>query len=228
MTLNVQMTRDAAAPLFAFRLVYSYYVNEVSNHTHPVRALGPHDNNAYQLDNAKYICLDMNRPVHDDVGAELTVYRSSGTGTASVQGANSWQGPWTTIGTANAAQTSFDIGAVGLDSARYVKLTASGQFFLDAVEGLNYVGAAERPLPPPAPLRLAVSPNPARNTVRFALGRQPGPGSRITVCDAAGRAVARLPVAAATANWRCAEVPAGVYFATLDRRTAPVRLVLGR
>ncbi len=142
-TFEVRMTPDETAPLFAHRLVWCSYVNSTSNRTYPVRTLGPSDGVSFQLDNAKTICLDMGRPVCNGPGNDLVVYRSSGTGTASVQGANSWQGSWTNIGTANSAQTGFDLGAVGLDSVRFVRLTASGTFYLDAVEGVNFTGLAE-------------------------------------------------------------------------------------
>jgi hypothetical protein len=139
-TLSVQMTASEAVPLFAYRLVWCSYVNETANHTYPVRALGPSDGVPFQLDNTKTICLDMDRPVRNGNGTDLVVYRSSGTGTASVQGANSWQGPWTNIGTANSVQSGFDLGSVGLDSVRFVRLTATGTFYLDAVEGVNLTG----------------------------------------------------------------------------------------
>jgi hypothetical protein len=226
--LEVQMTPDAASPLFAFRFIYSYYVDELSNHTYPLRALGPHDNDAFRLDNGKYICLDMDRPVQNGDGADLTVYRSSGSGSAQVQGSVSWQGPWTTIGTANAAQTSFDIGSAGLDSVRYVRFTASGQFFLDAVEGVNFTGSGEGN-PAHAPT-LAVSSNPARDRVVFLFRPgSPAARSRVFIRDVSGRATAALPAAGPIVVWSCRQVPAGVYFAELDAADSrPLRIVVAR
>ena len=149
-TVDMQMTPAALSPLFGFRVIYCY--SEPSSYNADPRAdivLGPHDGTAYPLTTGRQLCLDMDRAVHNVPGTDLTVFRSSGSGTATVKGSNSWQGPWTTIGTANSAQTSFDLSSVGLDSVRYVELTSSGTFNIDAVEGVNdYVGIAGQTLNP--------------------------------------------------------------------------------
>ncbi len=190
-TLDVQMTANESAPLFAYRLVWCSYVNETSNHTYPVRALGPNDGVSFQLDNTKTICLDMDRPVRNGDGTDLVVYRSSGSGTASVQGANSWQGPWTNLGTANSAQTSFDLGSVGLDSVRFVRLTASGTFYLDAVEGVNFTGIQERSAPV---ARRQISGQTLTRGAVSLLETASGERSTLGTCllDAAGRRVLSL------------------------------------
>jgi hypothetical protein len=102
--------------------------------TYPVWALGPHDNQAYQLDASKWIVLRFFRLIFDVPGNDLFVYRSSGSGSATVKVSNDWRGPWQTLGTANSAITEFDIGTAGFESVQYVRLEASGQFMLDAVE----------------------------------------------------------------------------------------------
>ncbi|MEO0081111.1 MAG: M14 family zinc carboxypeptidase [candidate division WOR-3 bacterium] len=225
-TLNVKMTSNQTAPLFAFRFIYSAYVNETSNHTHPVRALGPHDGVAYQLDNGKYVCLDMYRPIRNQSGPDMTVYRSSGTGTASVQGSNSWAGPWTTIGTANSAQTSFDLGSVGLDSVRYVRLTATGTFYLDAVEGVNYTAFAEHENPTCGfPIATVKVQSPARGLVRFLVNQSPDTDARLTIRNAAGRLVTTLPVSGPL-TWDARAVSGGVYFCSLAGSQQQTRFVL--
>lgn len=214
-TLDVRMTPNESAPLFACRLVWCSYVNETANRTYPVRALGPSDGVPFQLDNTKTICLDMNRPVRNGPGTDLVVYRSSGTGTASVQGANSWQGPWTNIGTANSAQTGFDLGSVGLDSTRFVRLTASGTFYFDAVEGVNFTGIEEG------------STNRASRSVpgpSVARGAPRARGRPLSLLDATGRRVLSLPPGQ-TAPPRLAP---GVYFVYGETATPVRRLVIVR
>ena len=235
-TVDVQMTPDLAEPLFGFRVIYSLYVTTSSNRTYPVWALGPHDGRAYQLDNNKYICLDMNRAVHDQTGVDLTVYRSSGSGSATVKGSNDWTGPWTTLGTASSPETSFDLSSSGLDSVRFIRLDASSQFFFDAVEGVNYTGVNERPgTPVRTMLTLSTGPNPATgNHVSFSVNRAPSPGSKLTVTDATGRKVASLLFSTSDLDWDLRDqsdrqVPNGVYFARVTPNgSEPVRVILAR
>ncbi|MBS4016003.1 MAG: hypothetical protein KGZ86_06180, partial [Candidatus Latescibacteria bacterium] len=104
------------------------------NRTYPIRSLGAHDSVAYQLDNTKWIIIQMAKPIVNDSGFDFTVFRSQGTGSASVKISNNWKGPWTTIGTANAARTHFDLSSVSFDSCHYVRLEATSTFYLDAVE----------------------------------------------------------------------------------------------
>ncbi|UCG43638.1 MAG: carboxypeptidase regulatory-like domain-containing protein [candidate division WOR-3 bacterium] len=235
-TVNVSLEADSTAPLFGFRLMYCEYIRYPDrNRTYPVQALGPHDGVGYQLaggtDN-NYVCIDMDRPVRDLAGPDLTVYRSSGAASATVKGSHSWTGPWTTIGTASSAETSFDLSAVGLDSVRYVRLDASGTFVLDAVEGANYTGIVSRPEPLPRPIALSVRQNPTQGRVAFGLNRPPDAGTRILVHDLSGRIVRRLPASSQSVLWDRAGddgrlLPAGVYFARVKARdAAPVRIVL--
>ncbi|MEO0085695.1 MAG: M14 family zinc carboxypeptidase [candidate division WOR-3 bacterium] len=214
--ISVQLYPDPAAPLFAFRHVYNSYVTPSNNNTYPVRALGPHDSTGFQLDNGKYICLDMGRPIRNNDGVDMTVYRSAGSGTATVQGSNSWEGPWTNIGTANQARTDFDLAAAGLDSIRYVRLTASGQFYLDAVEGVNYTAVAEQPAPPARPVML---PTLVRNVLPLP------PSASGVLLDISGRAAARLEPGLNDLR----RLPAGVYFVELNSPDPrPHRVVIAR
>jgi hypothetical protein len=228
-TVDMQMTPDALAPLFGYRVIYcdgdDYYTADPK----VTIALGGHDGVAYALTTGRRLCIDMNRPVHNVTGTDLTVYRPSGSGTATVKGSNSWQGPWTTIGTANAAQTSFDISSVGLDSVRYVELTSSGTFNVDAIEGVNdYVGVAEQaPSPKPQAPSLSAQ-SPTRGTVRFSLSAPPPTGTRLLIRDATGRLVSSFIVHHSSLI-APVSLPAGVYFATLNAgNTAPAQFVVTR
>ena len=231
-TIDVQLTPDSSATVFAFRHIYNSFVNPASNRTYPVRALGPHDDSAFILDNGKNICLDMGITVYDNEGADLVVYRSAGSGTAQVQAANNWQGPWTTLGTANEPATEFDIGAAGIDSVRYIKLTATGQFYLDAIEGIKNVGIARSPLSSLPPLEFRVRSNPAKGSIRFRLNRQPESPRQLTICDRSGRLVQNLNADRQEILWdgrnrNGARMPAGVYFARISDAPA-VRFILLR
>lgn len=228
-TLDMQMTPDAASPLFGFRVLYCY--SEPSSYDADPKAntaLGPHDGIAYPLTNSRRFCIDMDRVVHDVSGTDLTVYRPTGTGTATVKGADSWQGPWTPIGTADAAQNDFDLSSVGLDSVRYIELTSSGTFNVDAVEGVcDYVGISEAKFPaisPQFPVLRASSP--ARGRVLFSLNQTPAPGTRLAIRDATGRLVSSFHVHSSSLVVP-AGVPTGVYFATLNTgNTAPAQFVV--
>jgi len=227
-TLDVQLTPDEAAPLFGYRLVYCY--SEPSSYDAEPRAntmVGPHDDVAYPLTTNRKVCFDMDRPVHNVTGTDLSVFRPTGTGTATVKGSNTWQGPWTTIGTANSARTDFDLSSVGLDSVRYIELTSSGTFNLDAVEGVNdYVGlTAQAPIPKPQFPTLTVQ-SPARGSVRFSLGSPPPAGTKLAIRDAAGRLVSSFIVHRSSFIVP-ASMPAGVYFASLSSvNSAPVQFVV--
>ncbi|MGQ9708497.1 MAG: M14 family zinc carboxypeptidase [bacterium] len=169
-TIEVQLVPDSAAPVFAFRHIYNSFVSASSNRTYPIRALGPHNDTAFILDKGKYICLDMGKMVYDNEGTDIVVYRSGGTGTAQVHVADNWLGPWTVIGVANEAASQFDIGSVGVDSLRYIKLTSAGQFYLNAVEGINNVGITQAPPSSlPKPLQLILRPTHAQGSVSFSL-----------------------------------------------------------
>lgn len=230
-TLDIQMTPDAVAPLFGFRVIYCY--SEPSSYDADPKAntaLGPHDGVAYPLTNSRRFCIDMDRVVRDVNGTDLTVYRPTGTGTATVKGADSWQGPWTTIGTADAAQNDFDLSSVGLDSVRYIELTSSGTFNIDAVEGVNdYVGLYEAKFPvPSSQFPVLRTSSPARSSVRFALSAPPPTGTRLFIRDISGRLISSFPVHRSSFTVP-APVPAGVYFATLNTGHAtPAQFVVTR
>lgn len=203
-TLAVQMAPDPVAPLFGFRVIYCD--GDTSHTADPkvVKALGPHDGTGYRLTNGRRLCLDLDKPIRNADGADLTVFRSPDSGTATVKGSNSWQGPWTTIGTANSSQTSFDLESVGLDSVRYLELTASDTFYCDAVEGVNYTAVAERPAPP---VRRRPLPSLVRNVLRLP------PSESGVLLDISGRAAARLVAGANELD----ALPSGVYFLSLDQ-----------
>jgi hypothetical protein len=228
-TVDMQMTPDAVAPLFGFRVIYIDGNYTYTADPKVVVALGAHDSGAYPLTAGRRLCIDMDKPVHDVTGNDLTVYRPSGSGTATVKGSSSWQGPWTTIGTANSAATEFDISAVGLDSVRYIELTSSGTFNVDAIEGANdYVGVAGQAPSPKLHAPSLAAQSPARGAVRFSLGSPPPAGTRLVIRDASGRLVSSLAIRNSSFVIPLPS-PAGVYFAAIEGSpAAPVHIVLTR
>ncbi|MCX6844639.1 MAG: M14 family zinc carboxypeptidase [candidate division WOR-3 bacterium] len=230
-TVDIQMTPDATAPLFGYRVIYCDGDSSYTANPSIDIALGGHDGVPYPLTTGRRLCIDMERTVHNVAGADLTVYRPSGSGTATVKGSDSYLGPWTTIGTANAAQSTFDISSSGLDSVRYVELTSSGTFNVDAIEGANdYVGLSEAQFPVSSyQFPILRASNPASGSIRFALSTPPPPGTRLVIRDATGRLVRSCPVSTLSFVLSTPDLSSGVYFASLEPDgSAPLRVVLTR
>ncbi|MGQ9679111.1 MAG: M14 family zinc carboxypeptidase [bacterium] len=227
-TVDLQLTPDPSTPLFAFRHIYNSYVDPWVNHTYPVWALVPHDGDGFRLDNGKYICLDMGKPIHNRDGADLIVYRSTGMGTAIVQGSNSWEGPWINIGMASASETQLDIGASGLDTVRFIKITANGEFHLDAIEGTVDVGISFSPITKkPAPIKLHC--NPASLPVQFNVERS-ALGGLLKILDPVGRTITHIPITSLQPVWNGKTISGnpvspGVYFA-LIKENMPVKMLV--
>ena len=135
--LDIELAKDPGLPVYATRVIGTRYVTTSSNLTYPVRALGAHDGQAYQVDGSKWIVLAFDFPIRNGAGNDVSVYRSSGSGSATVMISNDWSGSWQTLGTANSSLTEFDIASVGMDSAQYVRILGQSQFMLDAVEAVQ-------------------------------------------------------------------------------------------
>ncbi len=193
-------------------------------------AFGPPDGSYYTLGSGTssvVFDLDPAMPAVNHPGNDITVHAQNG---YSAYAGNNWQGPWTLLGTASGT-ASFDLGAVGLDSARYVRLQNSSSGRIDAIA---YSGRAltvvEQPALVPAPPAIAVRPNPARGSVRVLL-----PASATTrtlaVCDAAGRRVRVLAFTSGPAlSVPLAGLAPGVYLfrAQSGADAASARLVVSR
>jgi len=219
-TVDAQLSPGTSNPMFGFQVIACSCVVISSNRTYPVRALGTHDGNAYTLDNGKWIILDMDKPIRNDSGNDFTVYRSSGTGTATVKAANDWAGPWTTVGTANGAQTDFDLGSVGLDSARYLYLKASGSFGFDAVEAVQLSGVAENRLAPvlEPDYRLSVTPGIVSGLARISCEPAPVRPFRLGIFDIQGRRILGVDLNQGEIELTLGQgLRPGVYFLRSDR-----------
>ena len=135
--VDIELTKDPGLAVYATRVIGTRYVTTSSNMTYPIKALGLHDGQAFQVDGSKWIVLAFDFPIRNTTGNDLSVYRSSGSGSATVMISNDWTGSWQTLGTANSSLTEFDIASVGMDSARYVRIYAQSQFMLDAIEAVQ-------------------------------------------------------------------------------------------
>jgi hypothetical protein len=226
----VQLAPNPSAPLFGFQVLACSAVTISGNRTYPVAALGVHDNVPYQLDANHWIVIDLDQPIQDGPGNDFAVFRFSGTGTAAVQVANIWNGPWVSAGTANGARTDFDLGVTGLESARYVRLKASGSFMFDAIEANQMTGLAEHP-PADEILRVAqndrgltVYPNPVTDQAWVACSPTPEQDLQLVLYDALGRRLTTLEIPAhkrvTSYKLQVTSLENGVYF--LRMGTPPV------
>lgn len=224
---NIELHPNPSLPVYATRMIGSRYVTTSSNQTYPVKALGPHDGTPYRLDSGKWIVLACDWPIRNTTGDDMTVYRSSGSGSATVKVGDNWRGPWTTLGTANSAQTSFDLNTAGLDSARYVRLEASSTFNLDAVEGVQVPGIAEE-IPQIAQKgEFSIWPTMIKSGSILNVVNPLDKDTQLRIYNPTGQVVEKVVAHAGHSTVRIKGLPAGVYFARLEGTTCKAsRLIL--
>lgn len=157
-----------------------------------IRALGPPDGVFYSLGpsgSAVVFDVDPYQPVRNSPGNDITVYA---TGPYTLSAANDWEGPWLSLGSGNGT-AGFDIGSVGLDSARYLKVASNGTATLDAI---SYLSQPEVGRAAPGIEQLLtdveVGPNPARSAVTVSFSSVLGTKVDIRVCDVTGRVIRTL------------------------------------
>lgn len=218
-TVNIRLNPISNPTNFGMRVVSTQFVTPSSNRTYPVRALGVHDGVGYQLDNTKWIILDMWRPIQNVPGNDFTIFRSSGTGSAVVKVSNNWKGPWTQIGTANSSQASFDLASVSFDSVRYIRLESNGNFVFDAVENFTATSiASSMPSDIPQKYTLKIMPNIAATPVIY-YAHSKGQTTRLNIYNSLGQIVQTLMIPANQSN--ISQIPishlnSGVYLVKVD------------
>jgi hypothetical protein len=226
--LDIRLVPNPDLPIYATEVFGTRYITPASNMTYPAWALGPHDNQAYQLDASKWIVLRFFRPIYDVQGNDLFVYRSSASGTATVKASNDWRGSWQTLGTANGAISEFDIGTAGFESVQYVRLEASGQFMLDALESPQpgtgvanneyFLGAGR--------MAFAVTPTVLRKDMQLSIINQRADVMEIAFFNLLGQEVDKYAVQPGRSNVVLSHLPAGVYFLNASESGSMKRIVL--
>lgn len=226
--LEIGLVPDPDLPVYATDLIGTRYVSMSSNLTYPVRALGPHDDQAYQLDATKWIVLGFDVPICDYLGNDLTVYRSTGSGTATVKVSNDCYGPWQTLGTANAAVTEFDLATSGLESARYVRIEAASQFMLDAVEAYAApTGVSTGPDPAGVePARLDLAPTVLRRGGTMPLTSNFAVPVEVYFYNLLGQEVHKAAVLPGENALAVPNLPQGVYFLLVASIESARRIVI--
>jgi len=215
-------------PIYATGVIGTRYVSTYSNQTYPVQAIGPHDGQAFQVDATKWIVLGFDYPIHDYPGNDLMVYRSSGSGSATVRVSNDWFGSWQTLGTANDTVTEFDISSTSLDSARYVRIEASSTFMLDAVEALQVptgvtkgddITVAQRTL-------FEITPTVLRKGDLLQVNNARQTPVQVRLFNLLGQALREDVVEPGVTQWSLAGLPAGIYFLVGPEIHSARRIVL--
>jgi hypothetical protein len=226
--LDVQLVPNPDLPVYATEVFGTRYITPSANLTYPVWALGPHDGQAYQLDASKWIVLRFFYPIYDVPGNDLFVYRSSGSGAATVKVSNDWRGSWQTLGTANSTVSEFDIAAAGFESVQYVRLEASGQFMLDALEApqvgtgiTEYEHGAEG-----SEAAFTVSPTLLKRGGRLVMNNMNDHAIEVRFFNLIGQEVERRILRPGNNEITLRNIPAGIYFLKADGNTAVRGLTL--
>jgi len=191
-----------------------------------IRALGEPDGNYYSVGpSPSYVVFDVDPfvPVRNRDGNDISVYA---TGSYALAASNYWQGPWTALGNGT-GNASFDLAPVGLDSARYLKVTGTNSARIDAI---GYLGQPLTAVEAPELVRrltfFRISPNPANQLAVIELGLAAPVFGDVRVRDIAGRTVRTLTRRAELnghrrLTWNLRDdagrsVPNGVYFCAVS------------
>lgn len=223
--IDVELTPDNGLPIYATRMIGSRYVTTSSNMTYPVRALGLHDSQAYQLDGNKWIVLAFDFPIRNSAGNDLSVYRSAGSGSATVMVSNDWRGSWQTLGTANSSLTEFDIASVGMDSALYVRLQGQSQFMLDAIEAVQITPGITEDIQVQC-FNLMITPTILRNTTQLTITNPGIHPVDFQFYNCLGQKVSEVVVLRGISYISLKDLAAGIYFIKSSLPVVPNRFII--
>ncbi|RKX69699.1 hypothetical protein DRP53_07410 [candidate division WOR-3 bacterium] len=221
--LDIKLHPNPNLPVYATGMRGTKWINQ-SNHTYPTKSLGPHDGEAFQLDSDKWIVLEFDSPIQNGPGNDVTVYRSSGTGSAVVKVSNNWRGPWNYLGIANSPQSSFDLGSVGLDSARYVRVEAQSTFNLDAVEGTRGPSISDlKRVPSMEWFKVWPRITTTNSVLNISISQN---RARLRIFDSLGRVVKRIEIRRGNTQLKLRNLSSGVYFINLEGSKSTISFVL--
>lgn len=212
--IEVGLIPNPELPIYATGVVGTRYVSTYSNQTYPVKALGPHDGQAFKVDAGKWIVLGFDWPIHDYPGNDLIVYRSGTTGSATIRVSNDWFGSWQTLGIANDTVTAFDISTVSLDSACYVRIEASSTFMLDAVEAFQEpTGVAKNDdITAVSGVQFEIMPTVLRKGDLLQVTSMRQQPWKIRLFNLLGQSLREEMIEPGTTQFSLAGLPAGIYF----------------
>jgi len=227
--VDVKLVANTNLPIYATHVMGTRYVTTSSNMTYPVKAIGPHDGDAYQLDGNKWIVLGFDFPIRNASGVDFTVFRSSGSGTANVYVSNDWWGTWQSVGVANSAITEFDIASAGMDSVRYVRLFAGSQFMLDAIEAMQVIPGTQENLSASVksgPFQVYPTITHAGNMLNInSRFTQPIP---VTVYNVIGQELFHYRIPTGSSQLSLSRLSAGVYYLKNDDHGISQRIIVVR
>ncbi len=190
-----------------------------------IAALGEPDGNFYHLGSGTSSVIfdvDPYEPVHNHLGHDITV---TAVGSYSLAAAEDWRGPWYTLGNAT-GNASFDLDAVGLGRARYLRITNSASCALDGISYLGQIQTDVRPHESATALPfLNLWPSVAAHSVHLRLQAASTLPLRIRITDATGKTVRQISPDFANPDlrftWDLSDdhnrpLPTGVYFVSVD------------
>lgn len=187
-------------------------------------AFGPPDSNYYSVGSSDarpshvVIDVDPSLPVRNRNGNDITVYA---TGSYAPSASNSWQGPWSSLGSGTGT-ASFDLSNAGLDSARYLKVTGDSSARIDAIGYSGQpIAGAEIPRFTQLLTRFRTSPDPVSRQTTIDLAFAEPVIAEVKVLDISGRAICTLarglmPTGPSRLTWNLRDglgrvVPEGIY-----------------
>lgn len=129
-SINIEMNPLNSRSVFGYKVVYLKKCNGKS-----FEILGMNDSKSLTLGSNGEVVVDMQYPLKDDNGNDLTIH-SSGSRSYQCYVSVNIDGPWKSLGTGT-GKSEYDFKNADIDSVRYVKVTGSN-VSLDAIEGTKY------------------------------------------------------------------------------------------